>query len=532
MKKSTLFITVLVVLAVVSDISAKKLSRSRSSSSSRRKSQPQPAPTSFSHPQPASAPKPSLFGWQEKPAQKTQTSWQQAQPSNKGHSYPSSNTGLSGNNQAKQPSIHQESIHKSSAPVQHSAPQSNQNGHSYPASTGLSGSSGGGYPQPKQPPSYQESIQRSNVPVQQSAPAHSPSGHSYPASNGLSGSGGSSSGVGYPQGQGLSGHNAAPPPYQSVNYNKPPAGSGYPHSNTGNNYNQGAPPPYSSGGNGYNHHPQGPPPPYSAGHGYGGYGGPGQYSPQAPGYFGNYANSGRGFGGVSRTGSALTGVGIAGAGIGTVLTGLALWNLARSTGHHHNTVIYDNRGQPVAVAPNNSTTPVVDPILGDLVNCTLTIDSENATEVLAIPCSIATSFTPEADVKDVSMKNQTDDKTKCTITVVTKAGKEFLTTIPCSVLLNTAAENNVTEPPILEPEPKIENGTAFANSTETTIVTSDQPTALRLSTNEENAKLEDTDLNCTKEEGDVRDPINPCFTVKHNLTVIPLDTTEPQKTDI
>lgn len=485
MKKSTTFITVLVVLAVVSEISAKKLSRSRSSSSSRRKSQPQPAPTSFSHPQPASAPKPSLFGWQEKPAQKTQTSWQQAQPSNKGHSYPSSNTGLSGNNQAKQPSVHQ------------------------------------------------ESIQRSNVPAQQSAPAHSPSGHSYPASNGLSGSGGSSSGVGYPQGQGLSGHNAAPPPYQSVNYNKPPAGSGYPHSNTGNNYNQGAPPPYSSGGNGYyNHHPQGPPPPYSAGHGYGGYGGPGQYSPQAPGYFGNYANSGRGFGGVSRTGSALTGVGIAGAGIGTVLTGLALWNLARSTGHHHNTVIYDNRGQPVAVAPNNSTTPVVDPILGDLVNCTLTIDSENATEVLAIPCSIATSFTPEADVKDVSMKNQTDDKTKCTITVVTKAGKEFLTTIPCSVLLNTAAENNVTEPPVLEPEPKIENGTAFANSTETTIVTSDQPTALRLSTNEENAKLEDTDLNCTKEEGDVRDPINPCFTVKHNLTVIPLDTTEPQKTDI
>lgn len=99
---------------------------------------------------------------------------------------------------------------------------------------------------------------------------------------------------------------------------------------------------------------------------------------------------------MSRTSNALTGVGIAGAGIGTVLTGLALWNLARSTGRSHYTVIYDNRGQPVGVAPSNDTAPVVDPILGDLVNCTLTISNDNATEIIAIPCSIATSFTPEA----------------------------------------------------------------------------------------------------------------------------------------
>ncbi|XP_045782921.1 uncharacterized protein LOC123879312 isoform X2 [Maniola jurtina] len=468
MMKTPILITFLVLLAVVSDIGARKLSRSRSSGSGRssgRKTNQQPAPTSLSYPQP-SAQKPSLFGWQEKPAQK---------PNTQAHSYPSSHTGLSGNKQ------------------------------------------------PKQPPSYQESVQRSSV--QQSAPQSQQNSHSYPVSNGLSGS--SSSGAGYPQGQGLSGHNAAPPPYQGLNtanYNKPQGAGNYPTANAGNNYNHAAPPPYASGGNGYYHpHSQGPPPPYSSGHGYGGYGGPGPYSPQAPGYFGNYANSGRGFGSVGRTGSALTGVGIAGAGIGTVLTGLALWNLARSTGSHHHTVIYDNRGQPIAVAPDNSTAPAVDPILGDLVNCTLTIDNENATEIIAIPCSIATSFTPDADVKDVSVNNQTNDKTKCTITVVTKAGKEFMTTIPCSVLLNTAAENNVTEPAILDDPTKIENGTVPENNT---LIYSDQPTALRFSTTDENPKYEETDFNCTQEEGEIRDPINPCFSVKHNLTVIPLHTTE------
>ncbi|XP_045782914.1 trithorax group protein osa-like isoform X1 [Maniola jurtina] len=517
MMKTPILITFLVLLAVVSDIGARKLSRSRSSGSGRssgRKTNQQPAPTSLSYPQP-SAQKPSLFGWQEKPAQK---------PNTQAHSYPSSHTGLSGN----KPSSNQENIQKSYVPVQQSAPQSQQNshsGHSYPVSNGLSGSSssGGGSSQPKQPPSYQESVQRSSV--QQSAPQSQQNSHSYPVSNGLSGS--SSSGAGYPQGQGLSGHNAAPPPYQGLNtanYNKPQGAGNYPTANAGNNYNHAAPPPYASGGNGYYHpHSQGPPPPYSSGHGYGGYGGPGPYSPQAPGYFGNYANSGRGFGSVGRTGSALTGVGIAGAGIGTVLTGLALWNLARSTGSHHHTVIYDNRGQPIAVAPDNSTAPAVDPILGDLVNCTLTIDNENATEIIAIPCSIATSFTPDADVKDVSVNNQTNDKTKCTITVVTKAGKEFMTTIPCSVLLNTAAENNVTEPAILDDPTKIENGTVPENNT---LIYSDQPTALRFSTTDENPKYEETDFNCTQEEGEIRDPINPCFSVKHNLTVIPLHTTE------
>ncbi|CAH2237842.1 uncharacterized protein LOC120624736 [Pararge aegeria] len=530
MMKTTIFIFCLVLLTVVSDSGAKKLSRSRSSGSGRssgRKTNSQPAPTSFSYPQPA-APKPSLFGWQEKPAQNTRISPKQSQSSNQGHSYPSSHTGLSGNSQPKQPSNNQENIQRSNVPVQQSAPQSQQNNHnSYPASTGLSGSSGAGYPQPKQPPSYQESIQRSNV--QQSAPQSQQNGHSYPVSNGLSGS----SGAGYPQGQGLSGHSAAQPSYpgmNTANNNKPYGGSGYPNTNVGNNYNQhAAPPPYSSGGNGYyQHHPQGPPPPYSSGHNYGGYGGPGPYSPQAPGYFGGYANSGRGFGSVSRTGSALTGVGIAGAGIGTVLTGLALWNLARSTGHHHHTVIYDNRGQPIAVAPDNGTTSAVDPILGDLVNCTLTIDTENATEVIAIPCSIATSFTPEADVKDVSMNNQTSDKTKCTITVVTKTAQEFMTTIPCSVLLNTAAENNVTEPPVLDNPTNIDNGTVSENNT---LNHSDQPNALRLSTVDENLKNEEA-LNCTKEKGPIRDPINPCFSVKHDLTVIPLDTTEHQQTVI
>ncbi|CAH2086411.1 unnamed protein product [Euphydryas editha] len=453
------------------------MSRSRSSGSGRssgrnRHSNPPPVPTSISHSQP-SAPKPSLFGWQEKSAQKTQTS-SNSKPNNQGHSYPSSNTGLSGNNQQKS-----------------------------------------SFPQ-------QESIQRSNLPSQQSVQPvkNSQSSHSYPGSNGLSGN--SASGVGYPQGTGLSGANVAPPPYQGANSPGNIRPNAY-STNTFNNNNQpphGPPPPYSSSGNNFNHHPQGPPPPYTNyGHSYGGYGG--SFSPQSPGYFGGYTNNAKNFGSVSRTGSALTGVGIAGAGIGTVLTGLALWNLARSTGHHHHTVIYDNRGQPIAVAPENSTSPVVDSILADLVNCTLTINSDNITEVIAIPCSIATSFTPDADLKNVSMDNNKEDNTKCTVTVVTKAGREFMTTIPCSTLLKSAAENNVTETPI------VINATTTDNST---ILTTDdtlysgQPTALRLSNIAEDIDNYDASLNCTQEPGDTRDPINPCFSLKHNLTVIPLST--------
>ncbi|CAH0720909.1 unnamed protein product, partial [Brenthis ino] len=515
MIKKTLFISFMVIILVACNIEGKKLSRSRSSGSGRstgRKTHynPQPAPTSISHPQP-SAPKPTLFGWQEKSAQNAKT------PNNQGHSYPSSNTGLSGNSK------------------------------------------------PKQTATQQDSIQRSNVPLQQSAPAQNNNhqSHAYPASNSMSGNSNSGTGVGYPQGSGLSGSNAASPPHQGINSPNnykpqtypqgsnsglpgsnvapPPYQNNYPTNNHGNTYQNphGAPPSYMNSGNNF-YHPQGPPPPYF-GHNSGGYGGHG-YSPQTPGYFGNYMNSGRNSGGVSRTGSALTGVGIAGAGIGTVLTGLALWNLARSTGHNQHTVIYD-KGQPIAVVPEGNTAPVVDPILGDLVNCTLTINKDNVTEVLAIPCSIATSFTPDATVKDVSMNDNAGDTTKCTITVVTKGGKEFMTTIPCSVLLNTAAQNNVTESPIIENSPILSNDTSVptndtsvpTNDTsvptnDTSVPTNDklladQPADLKFPNID--VKNESTALNCTHEEaGEIRDPINPCFSLKHNLTVIPLQENE------
>ncbi|XP_050345652.1 RNA-binding protein FUS-like [Nymphalis io] len=518
MMKKTLYFTFIVLLVVVTNIESKRsMSRSRSSGSGRSTSRKtnthsQPAPTPLSHSQ-ASAPKPSLFGWQEKPAQKSQ-----------GHSYPQSNTGLSGSNQPK--TSQQEAIQRSNVPLQQSKPvQTSQSGHAYPQSnTGLSGNS---------PPktSQQESMQRSNVPLQQSgiSPQNSQSGASYPASNGLSGNSGS--GTGYPQGSGLSGSNSASLPNQGMNS----PNNFRPHASPPNGFNNnnqpphGPPPPYSSLGNNYNHHPQGPPPPYTNnGHGYGGYGGHGgyggSYGPQSPGYFGGYANNGKNFGGVSQTRSALTGVGIAGAGIGTVLTGLALWNLARSTGRHHHTVIYDNRGQPIAVAPENSTTPVSDPFLDNLVNCTLTINNGNTTEVLAIPCSIATSFTPDANVKDLGVNsNNKEDNTKCTITVVTKEGKEFMTTIPCSVLLNSAAENNVTETPISFNSTDIEIFTTVPTEDK---ISSEQPTALRLSNIAENTSSEHISPNCTQEPGDIRDPINPCFSVNHNLTVIPLQPIE------
>lgn len=486
--KTKLFI-VLLLFAVIC-VEGKKLSKSRSSSrgssNSRKVSNPQPT-SSVSNPQPA--PKPSLFGWQETPAQRKQPS--QRQPNSQSHSYPSSQTGLSGN-QAKPPA------------------------NSYPSSqSGLSGGTAG---------KQQETIQKSSVP-QSSSGQHinNQQGHSYPASNGLSGSG---TGASYPHQQGgLSGGGAAPPPYSGGNYHQ--QGPPPPYSQSGVGYPKQAPPPYSAGNYptnnfGNNYHQQGPPPAYHGGYGgYGGYGGHGGYggynpmqTPQMPGYFGNSG----GFGGVSRSSNVLKGVGIAGAGVGTILTGLALWNLARSTGQHRHTVIYDNRGQPVAVAPNNSTEPVVDPILGDLVNCTLTISTDNATEVLAIPCAIATSFTPEADVKDAGTVNNPSDNTKCTVTVVTKAGREFQTTIPCSTLLNTAAENNVTEPPLLDNAPEMLNGTAPIPDT----TNLSQPSALGYSTGPDNISL-----NCTDngEHGDIRDPINPCFAVNGNLTVIPLPVT-------
>ncbi|CAG4989487.1 unnamed protein product [Parnassius apollo] len=354
--------------------------------------------------------------------------------------------------------------------------------------------------------------------------------HSYPASNGLSGNskpgGLSGSAPGYPS-------NAAPPPYSPVDTHRS-YGSNQATNNFGNSYQ----------------HPQGPPPPYTNNaHNYGGYGGHGYnpgYNPQAPGYFGNYVSKGQNFGGMSRTGSALTGVGIAGAGVGTILTGLALWNLARSTGHHHHTVIYDNRGQPVAVAPSNNTQPIADPILGDLINCTLTISNDNATEILAIPCAIATSFTPDANVKDSNINvNNPNDTTKCIITVVTKNYKEFMTTIPCSILLSTAASNNVTEPPIFSNDTDNNystliplNVTAVGNKTLTSqesavvvngtfvplqIAPINQPAALKLTSDsitEYNEKL-----NCTFEVGEIRDPINPCFSITNDLTVIPLTVT-------
>lgn len=478
MKKTLL--VVLLLFAIIC-VEGKKLSKSRSSSrgssNSRKASNPQPT-SSISNPQPA--PKPSLFGWQEQPAHRTQTSSRKSNPQS--HSYPSSQTGLSGN-QAKPPA------------------------NSYPSSqSGLSGGTIG---------KQQDNIQRSNAPQSSSAQhSNNQQGHSYPASNGLSGSG---AGASYPHQQGgLSGGGAASPPYSAGNYHQ--QGQPPPYSQSGVGYPKQAPPPYSAGnyptnnfGNNY-YHPQGPPPSY-----HGGYGGHGGYNPmrtpQMPGYFGNSG----GFGGVSRSSNVLKGVGIAGAGVGTILTGLALWNLARSTGQHHHTVIYDNRGQPVAVAPNNSTDPVVDPILGDLVNCTLTISTDNATEVLAIPCAIATSFTPEADVKDGSAVNNPNDSTKCIVTVVTKEGREFMTTIPCSTLLNTAAENNVTEPPLVENAPEMING-MVAPSPDTSNLS--QPSALGYSTGPDSVSL-----NCTAEHGDVRDPINPCFAVNGNLTVIPLPVT-------
>lgn len=468
------------------NIDARKMSsRGRSSSkntSSRSRSNAHPSPASLSYPQPSVA-KPALFGWQEKPSRTAQ------KPSNKqSHSYPSSRTGLSGSNAPKQPPPYQESIQRSNAPApvlqtpqRNPAQSQGQNGHSYPNSNGLSGNS--------KPGGLSGAGAGAGYPPQQSA--------------------GGTSGIGYPQhGTGYSGSNAAPPPYSPANVNRP-----YNAGNQGNNF-----------GNGYQH-PQGPPPPYSSfPQSYGGFGGHGYnpgYGQQMPGYFGNYANNGKSFGGMSKTGSALTGVGIAGAGVGTILTGLALWNLARSTGHHHHTVIYDNRGQPVAVAPGNSMEPVVDPILGDLVNCTLTISNENATEVLAIPCAIATSFTPDADIKDDDINKNTSDNTKCTVTVVTKAGKEFMTTIPCSILLSTAASNNVTEPPIQVNNTEVDAGTSKPIEN----ILASQPEALTLTeTVEYNATL-----NCTPEIGDVRDPINPCLSATSNLTVIPLSTTDKSK---
>ncbi|XP_072944031.1 uncharacterized protein [Epargyreus clarus] len=543
-KLLTKLFLVFLIVAVLS-VDARKTSRGRSSgsgsrgSSRRGGSNPQPVPTSFSSPQ-ASAPKPSLFGWQERPAQKTYTSSsRQSKPTNT-HSYPSSNTGLSGN-QPKQPPAHQENVQRS-----HASNNMASNSHSYPSSnTGLSGNT-----QPKQPSVHEESIQRNSGPLnaQQGAQSSNHMSHSYPASNSLSGNAGK--GAGYPQGSGLSGSNAAPPPYQagnSLNTQHANTGANYPTNNMGTNYNHGPPPPpYSNTGNNY-HHPQGqppaytsvgnsyhhppPPPPYSNyGPNYGGIGGHSPfnsgYGSQMPGYFGNYGG-GRGFGGVSRTSSALTGVGIAGAGVGTILTGLALWNLARSTGRHHHTVIYDNRGQPVAVAPdNNSTATAMDSVLGDLINCTLTISNGNVTEILAIPCAIATSFTPEADVKDVNGNKNEDDKTKCTITVVTKAEREFMTTIPCSILLNTAAQNNVTEPPLLTNSTDLDVNATMASSDN--ILQPNQPLASKLSSGESYQNINNTEsqFNCTLKLGEIPDPLNPCIPLTHDVSVIPLQSTE------
>lgn len=535
-------ITAFTILLIVCVEGRKTSGRSRGSGSGRgssKKTNPQPAPTSFSYPQ-ASAPKPSLSGWQERPAQKSNTqtlsSWQSKPSSGQSHSYPSSGTGLSGD-KTKQSPTNQESIQRSSASSNLAGQQhsSNQASHSYPSSNGLSGSAGNGYPQ-----------QTANKYPQQQGTGLSGSGQSgYPHSpgTGLSGSGqpGSSypqqhgsgiSGGSYPQQSGAPGSAVAPPPYSRTGDANRPYNNG--QNNYGNNYHpQGPPPPYT----GNNYHPQGPPPPYSNyGSNYGGYGGHGPYNPgygsQMPGYFGSY---GKGSGGMSRTGSALTGVGIAGAGIGTVLTGLALWNLARSTGHHHHTVVYDNRGQPVAVAPSNDTAPVADSILADLVNCSLTISNDNKTEVLAIPCSIATSFTPDADVKDSGIKQNTTDNTKCTITVLTKAGQEFMTTIPCSILLNTAAENNVTEPPIVDNETEnmsnitSEAGIQNGNLTENNPLLN-EPTALRLAGGDIDLNNKTfASFNCTPHSEETRDPINPCFSVNHNLTVIPLPTTDEPK---
>ncbi|XP_026758104.2 atrophin-1-like [Galleria mellonella] len=507
------YVYILFLLCTLICVECRKTSKSRSSGSGRGSSRktnsnPQPAPTSFSYSQPASAPKPTLFGWQEKPAQKSASTWQSKTSNSQSHSYPSSQTGLSGN-KPKQPQTYQESIQRNQAPQQ-SRPISqtntnSQSSHSYPSSNGLSGNSG--------------------------------SGASYPQGTGLSGSGvakSPSSGVGYPQGSGLSGsgsayphgsgveaqrsgsagYGGAPPPYpgyKTRDTNRPYNGGNYPVQNYGNNYQHGP--------------PQGPPPPYPHyGSNYGGYGGHGFYNqaPQAPGYFGNYANYGKGFGGVSRTSSALKGVGIAGAGVGTLLTGLALWNLARSTGRHHHTVIYDNRGQPVAVAPANDTSSPDDSFLKDLVNCSLTISNENTTEVLAIPCAIASSFSPEAEVKDIGTGDSKIDNTKCIVTVVTNTGKEYMTTIPCATLLNTAAENNVTEPPLDSNIMEGVNNTMASGDASL----SNQPAALSLSSGNVEMNSTQSGINCTPEPGNVRDPINPCFAVTSDLTVIPIQTSD------
>ncbi|CAH0406452.1 unnamed protein product [Chilo suppressalis] len=495
--KILVFVTLfLVIILICTD--ARKTSRSRSSGSGRGSSRktssnPQPVPTSFSNPQ-ASAPKPSLFGWQEKPAARnthTYPSKQSNPSSNQNHGYPSSQTGLSGNTPVKQPPSYQDSIQRSNVPQQnaHNPGTQSQSNHAYPASNGFSGSSGSaGYPQ------------GSGLSGTGSGPAHT-SGVGYPQSNGPVGTG-----VGYPHGSGISGAAGAPPPYPGY---KSGAAGNYPAYSGSNNY----------------HPPQGPPPPYSnhGSHygGYSGYGGHGVMpNPQMPGYFGNYGNNyGKGFGGMSRPGSGISGLGLAGAGIGTVLTGLALWNLARSTGQHHHTVIYDNRGQPVAVAPANGTDPAVESILKDLVNCTLTISSDNSTEVLAIPCAIATSFTPDTDVKDANAAKNNSDNTKCTVTVVTKEGQEFMTTIPCSILLNTAAENNVTEPALVDSSSGNVNASTVTNDTQYL----NQPSALKLSD-----ESHEVNVTCSpKENGEIRDPINPCLAVTHNLTVVPLEPTTP-----
>ncbi|XP_075969653.1 uncharacterized protein LOC142972429 [Anticarsia gemmatalis] len=569
MKLKICIITFCAILIIYS-AEGKRTGKSRSSgsgrgSSKKTNSNPQPAPTSFSYPQP-SAPKPSLFGWQERPAQKPKPSNSQS------HSYPSSGTGLSGN-KPKQTPTNQESIQRSSASnnFASSQGQANQPGHSYPASTGLSGSPGNGYPQstankypqqqgsslsgsagsgqsgyPQSPGSGMSGSGQSGYP-QSPGTGLSGSGHAgYPQSPGSGLSGSSQTGNGYqqPHGTGLSG--SGQPSHSYPQQFGAGTGAGYPHQ-TGSHAQ--APPPYSGYGpgganhqyNGQNnygsnyHHPQGPPPPYTnVGSSYGGFGGHGPYNPgygsQMPGYFGNYGGYGKGNSGMSRTGSALTGVGIAGAGIGTVLTGLALWNLARSTGRSHHTVIYDNRGQPVAVAAGNDTTPVADSILSDLVNCSLTISNDDKTEVLAIPCAIATSFTPEADVKESGINENANDNTKCTVTVLTKTGKEFMTTIPCSILLNTAAENNVTEPPIIESEAGISSNSTGDVELKDGVVNNpplNEPTALKLSGGELDVNNNSTfaNVNCTPHSGEIRDPINPCYSVNHNLTVIPLPTT-------
>ncbi|KOB66080.1 Uncharacterized protein OBRU01_22477 [Operophtera brumata] len=434
-----LVVTLLTVIIICVDgkrsLSGRGGSSSARGTSRRTNYNPHPAPTSLSYPQPA-APKPSLSGWQEKPKQ---TKPQNTQTGS--HSYPSSQTGLSGNSHAK-PTSNQESVQRSSASQNlNGQAGTGQSGHSYPASNGLSGSPGSGYPQ------------QSGGGISQ--------GSGYPQQTG----GGTHQGSSYPQqGSGLSGSGAPSNPGYKPADSRPPPYNGATHqtNNYGNNYQHPQqPPPYSNYGGHPSYHPSNGQMP--------------GYGSQSPGYFGNYANNGNR--GMSRSGSALTGVGIAGAGVGTLLTGLALWNLARSTGNRHHTVVYDNRGQPVAVAPDTNE-PEANSMLADLVNCTLTISNDEKTEVLAIPCAIATSFSPDADVKTTDNSNATDN-TKCTVTVVNKSGKEFMTTISCAILLNSAAENNVTEPPISMDNV---NGTMI-DPTETPILVPIQP-ALSLTSSE------------------------------------------------